>query len=338
MLPLLFLVNDIDELKPAMTTALLMHEAAGRPVGAAVAMVDGLDVTDERIQVRARALVKGATVADTLAQVRAATPTVVALSDYTVALRTNPARDLRGWAHEHLLDVLRIAALRGVRVVNDPDALSVATSKLFLSSFPVSVRPETLVSSDPAALRAFVAAQPGPTVLKPLHGTRGRDVFRVSGDGADQNLNAIIDVLTRQGVAMAQAWLPEGPQGDTRVVLLDGEILMAGGKPCAVQRRPPSGDFRSNVAVGGRAEAANLTDAQRTSCAIIGERLRMLGLRLVGVDLVGHKAVELNVFSTGGLEDAGRFAGVDFIPPVIDALLSPAGGTPAAAPRDPRSP
>ncbi len=320
--PVIFLVNGITDLTPQMTTAELIHEAARRGHPTGVATVGGVDVTDDALRVRQRAVTAGADVAATLAALATAPVTPAPLAEQLVLVRTNPARDPRAWAHQHLLDTLRLAKARGVEIINDPDGLSRASSKLYLSRFPPSVRPETLVSSDPAALRAFCEAQAGPTILKPLLGTRGRDVFRVSpGDVA--NLNQILDVLTRDGVALAQSWLPEAVDGDTRVVLLDGRPLFVDGQPCAVQRRPPQGDFRSNVAIGGTAAQVALSEAQLAACEIIGAQLVADGVRLAGLDFIGARVVEINVFSTGGLHDAGRFGSVAFAPAVLDALLGP---------------
>ena len=53
---------------------------------------------------------------------------------------------------------------------------------------------------------------------------------------------------------MVQPFLPEVAEGDKRIVLVDGEV--AG----AINRKPGEGEFRSNLAVGGSAEA---TDADR---------------------------------------------------------------------------
>jgi hypothetical protein len=49
---------------------------------------------------------------------------------------------------------------------------------------------------------------------------------------------------------------------------------------------------------------------------------------LAGVDIVGDKLMEVNVFSPGGLGSAGQFTGVDFAAAVIDvAALEAASKT-----------
>src|SRR5690606_33016126 len=65
-------------------------------------------------------------------------------------IRTNPARDTRAWAHQSALEMARFVRAAGVVVINDPDGLALASSKLFLTRFPEWTRPATIVSSDRA--------------------------------------------------------------------------------------------------------------------------------------------------------------------------------------------
>ncbi|MFT5686728.1 MAG: glutathione synthase [Myxococcota bacterium] len=240
-------------------------------------------------------------------------------SAHTVLIRTNPGRDTaRAWMHEAVLRMLVMARDLGVTVVNDPAGLLLASSKLYLSVVPQAHRPLTLISRNRAELRAFFA-EVGKGVLKPLTGSHGRDVFLID-DGTLGNLNQIIDVLTRDGFAMAQSFIPEAPQGDTRLLLLDGVPLMVDGQVAAVHRVPGAGDFRSNVSAGGRAEAGVITPVIAEIAAAIGPRLASDGILLAGLDIIGSKVVEVNTFSPGGLPDAGRFCGVDFLAPVLDAI------------------
>ncbi|MCB9177780.1 MAG: hypothetical protein H6648_11550 [Caldilineae bacterium] len=221
-------------------------------------------------------------------------------------------------------------------MANAPAGLSRAASKLYLARLPAATRPRTLVASEAAALRGFVAEAPGPAVLKPLSGTRGAGVFRVTPE--EPNLGAILESLLAAGPVMAQDWVPGAEAGDTRVLLLDGRPLELGGQLAAIRRVPAAGDFRSNLHAGGRAEPAALDAAARATLAAIGPGLVADGLRLVGVDLIGDQVIELNVFSTGGLRDAERFSGQDFSDRVVRALsqappaAAPPSSTPALSP------
>jgi glutathione synthase len=44
------------------------------------------------------------------------------------------------------------------------------------------------------------------------------------------------------------------------------------------------------------------------------------GMFLVGIDIVGDKILEVNVFSPGNLGSCSRLAGVDFSVPIMDSI------------------
>src|SRR3546814_18985687 len=70
---------------------------------------------------------------------------------------------------------------------------------------------------------------------------------------------------------MVQQFLPSVAEGDKRIVLIDGAV--AG----AINRKPGEGEFRSNLAVGGYAEAAELTPREQEICAALGPKLKERG-------------------------------------------------------------
>src|SRR3546814_17839404 len=76
---------------------------------------------------------------------------------------------------------------------------------------------------------------------------------------------------------MVQQFLPSVSQGDKRIVLVDGEV--AG----AINRKPGEGEFRSHLAVGGYAEAADLTPREKEICSFLGPALRDRGLSFLGI-------------------------------------------------------
>ena len=53
---------------------------------------------------------------------------------------------------------------------------------------------------------------------------------------------------------------------------------------------------------------------------LIRPQLEQDGMFLVGLDIIGGRLVEINVFSPGGLGSAQIVNGVDFAPAIIEAL------------------
>jgi len=189
-------------------------------------------------------------------------------------------------------------------VVNDPAAVRDAPEKVWVLDF-ARFMPPTMVTRSLGAARKFIEKH-GDVVLKPLHGNAGKAVFKVSRDGA--NLSALMELFntTYREPHVLQVFLPEVAEGDKRIVLVDGEL--AG----AINRRPAKGDIRSNLAAGGTAEAAELTETEREICASLGPELKRRGLLFVGIDVIGGRwLTEINVTSPTGIVAIDRFNGTD---------------------------
>jgi glutathione synthase len=78
--------------------------------------------------------------------------------------------------------------------------------------------------------------------------------------------------------------------------------------------------MRSNVHAGGKIQKACVDDTTLRVAEIVRPKLVRDGMFLVGLDIVGDKLMEINVFSPGGLGSAQRFEKVNFNLAVIQAL------------------
>ena len=134
------------------------------------------------------------------------------------------------------------------------------------------------------------------------------------------NLNQMIESVLRDGYAIAQEYLPQARFGDLRVFMMNGKLLRRGNKIAAVRRIPGEGDMRSNITAGGTAQTEEVGDEVFNIAELLRPRLVADGLFLVGLDVVGAKLMEVNVFSPGNLNTSGLLAGVDFLPEVIAAI------------------
>jgi glutathione synthase len=238
-----------------------------------------------------------------------------------VLLRNDPADDAvdRPWAVTAGVAFGQLVSADGVLVLNDPGHLSNALNKAYFQHFPEAVRPRTLISRDGELIADFVADLGGKAVLKPLQGSGGSGVFLVS-DEESPNLNQIIDAISRDGYVVAQECLPEAEHGDVRVFVMNGEPLEHEGRVAAFRRVNDGPDMRSNMSVGGKAVDVELTDEMRRLVALVRPKLLADGMFLVGLDIVGDKLMEVNVFSPGGLGSCERLYGTSFAEAVVAGL------------------
>jgi len=236
-------------------------------------------------------------------------------------LRNDPSEDSadRPWA-AHVGAVFgRLAAARGVIVLNDPGGLARAQNKLYFQDFPASVRPETLIAKSIEEIRAFIEQQKKGVILKPLQGSGGKNVFKIAS-AKDANIKQIFEAVSEEGYLIAQSFMPEASEGDVRFFLMNGLPLQRDGKYAAFRRAPAKGEIRSNIHAGGSAVAIEVTDTMLTIAETVRPKLIQDGMFLVGLDIVGDKLLEINVFTPGGLNNLGQMYDVDFTQSVMEAL------------------
>jgi len=225
-----------------------------------------------------------------------------------VLMRQDPPFDMAYITATHILEHIHPHTL----VVNDPAAVRNAPEKLLVTHFP-DLMPPTLVTWDADAIRAF-RAEHGDIIVKPLFGNGGAGVFRIKPD--DENLGALLEMhfARSREPLMIQRYERAVRQGDKRVILVDG--VPAG----AINRVPAEGESRSNMHVGGRAEAVTLTARDQEICERIGPTLRDQGLIFVGIDVIGDYLTEINVTSPTGLQEIARFDGTNLAALIWDRI------------------
>ncbi|MCJ0825454.1 glutathione synthase [Luteimonas sp. 50] len=227
-----------------------------------------------------------------------------------VLMRTDPPVDAE---YIHDTQILGIAQQAGAMVVNDPRGLRDMNEKLTALEFPQCC-PPTLVSRDPAALKAFVAEH-GEAVLKTLDGMGGRSIFRARH--GDPNTNVILETLTGGGLhlAMAQRYIPEISAGDKRILLVDGVAV-----DYCLARVPQGDEFRGNLAAGGRGEGRPLSERDRWIAAQVGPEMRRRGMVFVGLDVIGDYLTEVNVTSPTCIRELDAQYGLNIAGQLFDAI------------------
>jgi len=225
-----------------------------------------------------------------------------------VLMRQDPPFDMAYITATHILERIHGKTL----VVNDPLHVRNAPEKLFVTNFK-GLMPPTLITSDREEIRAFRDLHKD-IVLKPLYGNGGAGVFRLKSD--DENLNALLEMFTQfyREPVVVQRYVPEVRKGDKRIILVDGEAVGA------INRVPAAGEARSNMHVGGRAEAVEMSARDLAICAAIGPELKARGLIFAGIDVIGDYLTEINVTSPTGIQELKRFGGADAARLIWDAI------------------
>lgn len=216
-----------------------------------------------------------------------------------VLMRQDPPFDIGYITATYLLERIASETL----VVNDPRSVRDCPEKLFVLDFS-RFMPPTMITRSLDELKRF-HSEHGEIVLKPLHGKGGEAVFRIGVHG--QNLAALAELFleSQREPFIAQAFIREVNHGDKRIILVDGEV--AG----AINRLPSAGEIRSNLAAGGRAEAAELSDRDLEICEALGPELKRRGLIFVGIDVIAGHLTEINVTSPTGIVALDAFNGTD---------------------------
>ncbi|OSP54836.1 glutathione synthetase [Pseudoruegeria sp. SK021] len=236
-------------------------------------------------------------------------------------LRNDPSQDAEThpWAAQAGPMFGRLAADRGVLVVNDPDGLALAQNKLYLQGFPEAVRPPSLISKNLEEIRDFIGRHPKGVIIKPLQGSGGKHVFKIDGPN-DANINQIFEAVSEEGYMIAQGYMPKAKDGDIRVFVMNGSPLERDGKYAALRRVPAKGDVRSNMHAKGTAVKVEMTDEILAVADLVRPKLIHDGLFMVGLDIVGDKILEINVFTPGGLWSICDMYNANFAETVLMSL------------------
>ncbi|MBL8564681.1 MAG: glutathione synthase [Hyphomicrobiaceae bacterium] len=235
-----------------------------------------------------------------------------------VLLRQDPPFDMAYITTTHLLERIHPRTL----VVNDPREVRNAPEKLWVLEFQ-DLMPPTLVTRQLADVIAFRERHKD-IIVKPLYGNGGASVFRIQP--GDTNLGSLVELFQTvfREPFMVQQYRPEVRAGDKRIILVDGEL--AG----VINRIPPDGETRSNLHVGGRAAAVELTDRDREICARLGPELKRRGLIFTGIDVIGPYLTEINVTSPTGIRHIRQHGGPDIAAMIWDAIEGKVKGMRAA--------
>ncbi len=302
----LFILDPIREIQPAKdSSAALMQAAQRASLSVWVCTPADLQARGDQPWVLARSVKVEPWISVDDSQ-------ALPLTDFVcIWMRKDPPVDDAYLYATHLLE---LAERCGVRVVNKPSSLRAWNEKLGALRFSHLMAP-TIVASRVSELASFVREQ-GEVVLKPLAGRAGLGVLRLAKSAP--GIDALLELITdhERLPVMVQAFLPKVMDGDKRILLVNGEPLGA------VNRRPPAGDFRSNLAVGGQAEVTEISSLELKICDELSPVLKDEGLFFVGIDVIDGILSEINVTSPTGIREVERLMSIPLADQVIDRLLA----------------
>ncbi|MFZ2029887.1 MAG: glutathione synthase [Vitreimonas sp.] len=221
------------------------------------------------------------------------------VDDFNVVLvRQDPPFDMGYVTNTYLLELTKAL------VINPPLGIRNISEKMSILQFPELI-PQTWVGRDLEALKAF-AKRFDSVVLKILFMMGGEGVIKLSaGDPEfEAKARAFIAAAGREPI-LAQEFLAAVSGGDKRVFVLDGEPF------AALKRLPKEGDFRANLAVGGKAAPGEVDDTDRAIVKAVAPLLKREGIVFAGLDVIAGKLIEINVTSPTLAQELKRFSGLD---------------------------
>lgn len=210
------------------------------------------------------------------------------------------------------MDALANLAVAGVTVVNPPRAIEVAvdkylaTTRLAAAGLPV---PRTITCQTVEQAIAAFAELSGDVVMKPLFGSEGRGIVRLSDEGIAIRA---FKALEQIGSVFYLQEFVEHEGCDLRLLIIGDEVLG--------MKRHNADDWRTNISRGAVGQTLSVTD----ELAELAHRAaKAVGAPLAGVDLLPARdgrllAIEVN--AVPGWRALSDVTGVDVAAKVLGFL------------------
>jgi ribosomal protein S6--L-glutamate ligase len=213
------------------------------------------------------------------------------------------------------MDALQRLAALGVPVLNPPRAVEAAVDKyLTLALLDAAAVPVPSTWAGESAAEALLVFDMlgGDAVVKPLFGSEGRGLMRIS----DKELAwRTFHAIERLGGVLYLQRVVRHPGHDLRVFVLNGSVLGS------MRRHATPGEWRTNVSLGGLAEPCSLDpEAERLALGAA----RAIGAEMAGVDLIYDldrgQLIVLEVNAVPGWRALARVTGIDVAAAILSAL------------------
>ena len=200
-----------------------------------------------------------------------------------ILMRQDPPFDMNFINNTYVLEA---AENEGLKVVNRPSSLRTFNEKLSILNYPSFIT-DTVVTSKKSLMEEFINIHKR-VVLKPLGLMGGNGVQIVSTDNCSEVLNSM--PFDNSEMLMLQKFIDDVYLGDRRILIINGNLPES-----VVLRKPPEGDFRGNLAIGGTASTETLNERDKEIASVISKDLLKQGIFIAGLDVVGGFLTEINI-------------------------------------------
>jgi len=188
------------------------------------------------------------------------------------------------------LHLLSTAVNNGAKIHNNPSAIKEFNEKVFALHFPNFI-PKTIITSNINQIKEFQQRYKT-IVVKPLDGMGGTSIHKFDGINEDEK-DILINMTNQEKTTIiAQEFLPAIYDGDFRILIIHGKVF-----PKTLARIPQDGNFKGNLAAGGRGVVADLSSVQKDIANQIAIKLLENGINFAGIDMIGDKLTEINITS-----------------------------------------
>ena len=188
------------------------------------------------------------------------------------------------------LHLLSLAENQGTKVFNNPNSIKQFNEKIFALYFEEFI-PNTFISSNISKIKDFMTNNTS-TIVKPFDGMGGSSIYKL--DDANQDSLKILEKLTsnEKTLIIAQEFLDEIYEGDVRVLIINGKPFQK-----TLARIPQDGNFKGNLAAGGKGVVRDISKDQQYIAEEIGKYLMKKGINFAGIDVIGDRLTEINITS-----------------------------------------
>ncbi len=280
----LFITDTYKDLNIEKDTSILMiEEAIKNNFNTFQCEINDLFVQDNIVYASSRNIISAG-----LAQVEGILKEDIKLSDFKLCfMRKDPPVDDNYINALHLLD---LGEKQGAVIFNKPNSIKDFNEKIFALHFNQYI-PKTLVTSKIEKIKIFFESHQT-IIVKPLNGMGGASIYKLNE--FNEEALSIIEKMTNSEKTqiICQEFIEEIYDGDHRVLIIHGKPFKK-----TLARIPQDGNFKGNLAAGGKGFAKDITDFQRKVGEEIGEYLKNVGINFAGIDIIGDYLTEINITS-----------------------------------------